>query len=269
MTLLDSKDRILPGEDAEMSAYMTRMLKRQKVKIMTGVSVDDVNTGEKVALTLSNGQTLEGDAVLVAAGRVPNIENIGLAEAGLEHGNGPLPVNERMETAVPGLYAAGDVVGGWLLAHVAFAEGIVAAENAAGMESRMDYQVVPRCIFAFPEYGAVGLSEKQAREKYPVTVAYFPFKSLGMAQALGEWEGLTKLVIHEETGQILGGHIIGPHAGDLIAEIALAIRHGIPARGIVETIHTHPTLSEAVLEVAQSACGQAIHILPGKTNNLL
>ncbi|MDH7478585.1 MAG: dihydrolipoyl dehydrogenase, partial [Syntrophomonadaceae bacterium] len=262
VTLLEMQERILLREDGEMADYLTRMLKRQKIKVMTGVSVSEVRPGERVSLFLSNGQTLEGDAVLVAIGRSPNLEGIGLEEAGLDHRAGPLPVNERMETAVTGIYAAGDVTGGWLLAHVAFAEGIVAAENAAGLDRRMDYRVVPRCIFSLPEYAAVGMSEEEAKECCPATVAVFPLKSLGMAQAMGEWEGMAKLVVHKDTGEILGGHIIGPHASDLIAEIALAMRHGIPAKGIVETIHAHPTLSEAVLEVAQAACGQAIHILP-------
>lgn len=264
VTLLEMEGRILPREDAEMAAYLTRMLKRQKVKIITGVSVTEVESGDQVRLALSDGRTLEGEAVLVAAGRKPNIEEIGLEETGLGPEGGSLAVNERMETAVAGIYAAGDITGGWLLAHVAFAEGIVAAENAAGLERRMDYRVVPRCIFSIPEYGAVGLPEEEAKERFPATSFSFPLKSLGMAQAMGEWEGLVKLVVHQKTGVILGGHIIGPHAGDLIAEIALAMRQGIPARGIVDTIHTHPTLSEAVLEAAQAACGQAIHILPAK-----
>lgn len=264
VTLLEMTDRILPREDSEMTAYLTRMLKRQKIKIITGVTVTEVETGDKVRLTLSDSRVVEGDAVLVAAGRAPNIETIGLAEAGLSQGDGPLTVNERMETAVPGIYAAGDVTGGWLLAHVAFAEGIVAAENAAGFVSRIDYRVIPRCIFSIPEYSAVGLSEEDARERFPAASYSFPLKSLGMAQAMGEWEGMVKLVVHKVTGEILGGHTIGPHAGDLIAEIALAMRQGIRAKGIVETIHIHPTLSEAVLEAAQAACGQAIHILPVK-----
>lgn len=264
VTLLEMEERILPREDAEMSAYLARMLKRQKIKIVTGISVTEVETGAKVRLTLSDGRAVEGDAILMASGRKSNIEEIGLAEAGLEPNSGHLIVDDRMETSIPGIYAAGDINGGWLLAHVAFAEGIVAAENASGLESRMDYRVVPRCIFSIPEYGAVGLSEEEAKERFPAKSFNFPLKSLGMAQAMGEWEGMVKLVVNEKTGEILGGHVIGPHAGDLIAEIALAMRHGIPARGIVDTIHIHPTLSEGLLEAAQAACGQAIHILPTK-----
>ena len=264
VTLIEVKDRILPGEDLEMAAYMTRMLKRQKVKVLTGVSVTALAAeNQGVTAALSNGQAWQGSAVLVAAGRVPNVESLGLDNVGLPDSGKPLEVNDRMETAVPGIYAAGDVIGGWLLAHVAFAEGITAAENTAGLDSRMDYRVVPRCVFAFPEYAAVGLGEEEAKEQYPNATAFsFPFKSLGMAQALGEWEGMVKLVVNAKDGQILGGHVIGPHASDLVAEIALAMRHRIPAKGIVDTIHTHPTLSEAVLETAQAACGRAIHMLP-------
>jgi len=262
VTLLEMEKTILPREDGEMSAYLTRMLKRHNIRIITGISVTEVVPGEKMRMTLSDGCILEADAVLVAAGRAPNVEGPGLEKIGLGLANGSLSVNDRMETATPGVYAAGDVIGGWLLAHVAFSEGIVAAENAAGMESRMDYRVVPRSIFSIPEYAAVGLSEEEARGRYSTKAVSFPIKSLGMAQAMGEWEGLAKLVVNEENGKILGGHIIGPHAGDLLAEVTLAMRHNIPARGVLETIHIHPTLSEAVFGAAQAACGQAIDLLP-------
>ncbi len=262
VTLLEMEKTILPREDGEMSTYLTRMLKRHNVRIMTGISVTEITSAEKMRVTLSDGRVLETDAVLVAAGRTPNVEGTGLEKIGLDVTKGPLSVNSRMETVIPGLYAAGDVIGGWLLAHVAFAEGIVAAENAAGLESRMDYRVVPRSIFSIPEYAAVGLSEEQAKERYATKAVSFPIKSLGMAQAMGEWEGLSKLIINEKSGEILGGHIIGPHAGDLIAEVALAMRHHMPAKGILDTIHIHPTLSEAVFGAAQAACGQAIDMLP-------
>ncbi|OPX86356.1 MAG: Dihydrolipoyl dehydrogenase [Pelotomaculum sp. PtaB.Bin104] len=264
VTLLEMADHILPGEDREMSDLLTRMLKRQKVNIITGVTVTEVEPGPEVRLTLSDNRVIAGEAVLVAAGRAPNLESTGLAELGLDSDKGPLAVNERMETAVPGIYAAGDVTGGWLLAHVAFAEGIVAAENAAGLESQMNYRVIPRCVFSIPEYGAVGLSEEKAKELFPAASYTFPLRALGMAQAMGERDGLVKLVVHQKTGKILGGHIVGPHAGDLVAEIALAMRHGLTAKKMVKTMHIHPTLSEAVLETAQAASGQAIHIMPVK-----
>ena len=126
----------------------------------------------------------------------------------------------------------------------------------------MDYRVVPRCVFTIPEYAAVGVSEAEAQNQQPVKVARFPFKSLGMGQATGELEGLVKIVVHAQTDQILGAHIVGPHAAEMIAEIALAMRAGLPSRVIMETIHSHPTFSEAVLEVAQALHGQAIHQPP-------
>jgi dihydrolipoamide dehydrogenase len=176
--------------------------------------------------------------------------------------HGRIVVDENLQTCVPGVYAAGDVVGEWLLAHVAFAEGIRAAENALGQTAPMDYRVVPRCIFTLPEYAAVGLSEEQAQASNSIKVGKFPFRSLGMAQGLGEMEGMVKIIAHAQTDQILGAHILGPHAAECIAEITLAMQANLPSQMIMETIHTHPTLTEAVLEVAQALHGRAIHLPP-------
>lgn len=262
VTVIEAKDEILLGEDREMVAYLERMLKRLKVKTLKGTTVTTVNSNEGVTLTLSTGHSLAVDLVLVAAGRKPNTDNIGLENTGLDYRGKFIPVNSAMETEVENIYAAGDIVGGRLLAHVAFMEGIVAAENACGLPTVMDYRVVPRCLFTFPEFAAVGLSEEEAVTKYPARGFSFTLKSLGMAQALGEWEGLIKLVVNTETDELLGGHIIGAHASELVAEIALAMRNNIPASGIIQTIHAHPTMAEAVLEAAQASAGQAIHILP-------
>lgn len=262
VTLIESSGIILPGEDQEMVAYLMRMLKRQKIKLLTCVSVDSYVEDHDVSLLLSNSQEIKVNAVLLAAGRIANIETIGLAEIGLTPINGYLIVDEHMQTFIPGIYAAGDVIGGWLLAHVAFAEGIVAAENAAGLNSTMDYTAIPRCIYGMPEFASVGLSEEEARQNYRIKAVTFPLKTLGMAQALGEWEGMLKLIVEESEGSILGGHIIGAHATDLIAEITLAMINKISVEGLVKTIHAHPSMAESVLEVAQAALGQAIHMLP-------
>ncbi|MCX5811111.1 MAG: dihydrolipoyl dehydrogenase, partial [Proteobacteria bacterium] len=264
VTIVEMEARILPREDAEMVAYLTRMLKHRRVQILTGITITGLETEPGICVMLSDGRSLSSDAVLITTGRLPNVEGIGIENVGIDP-KGPLKVNAHMETKVPGIYAAGDVKGGWLLAHVAFAEGIAAAENAAGKESIMDYRVIPRCVFSTPEYGAVGMSEEEARASFAVECFAFPLKSLGMAQAMGDWEGQVKLIVEKETGQLLGGHVIGEHAADLIAEIALAMKNNIPVQGIVKTIHTHPSLSEAVLETAQAACGQAIHIMPDNT----
>ena len=218
---------------------------------------------EKFTGRLDDRTELAPDTILLATGRRFNTEGLGLEELGVQLEKGRIVVDGHMMTNIPGLYAAGDVIGGWLLAHVAFAEGICAAEHALGLGSKMNYQVVPRCTFTLPEYAAVGVSEEAAEAQYPIKVARFPFKSLGMGQCLGELEGLVKIIAHAQTDQILGAHIIGPHAADMIHEVAVAMRGELPSRVIMETIHAHPTLSEAVLEVAQALHGQAIHMPPG------
>ncbi len=263
VTLVEVKPRLLPSEDAEMSDYLQGVLRRRKVKVICGIGIKSANKeDDKFNVQLSDGTDITPDTVLLAVGRLFNTEGIGLKETGVTLEQGHIKVDEHMQTNVPGIYAAGDVIGGWLLAHVAFAEGICAAECALGHESRMDYRVVPRTVFSMPEYSAVGLSEEEAGKIHKIKVARFPFKSLGMGQAMGEVEGLVKIIADSQTDQILGAHIIGAHASDLISEIALAMRAGIPSRLIMETIHIHPTLSEAVLEVAQALNGQAIHIPP-------
>jgi len=264
VTLVEVMDRLLPYDDAEMAAYLAGVLKRRKIAVKCGVQVCAVEEeADNFSCRLDDRTDLTPDTILLATGRRCNTEGLGLEELGVEMDKGRIMVDKHMRTNVPGIYAAGDVIGGWLLAHVAFAEGICAAEHALGLGSKMDYWVVPRCTFTLPEYAAVGVSEEEAEAKYPLKVARFPFKSLGMGQCLGELEGLVKIIAHKETDQILGAHILGPHAGDMIHELAVAMRGGLPSRVVMETIHAHPTLSEAVLEVAQALHGQAIHLPPG------
>jgi len=265
VTLVEAMDSILPTDDREMAGMLLTLLQRRKVKVYPGATVESVaENGECFRVLLSNGMEVTPDTILQAVGRRPNTEGIGLEALGIAMDQGRILANRHMETNLPSHYAAGDVVGGWLLAHVAFAEGICAAEHALGMEeSWMNYRAVPRCVFSIPEYAAVGFSEEEAQtKKFPFKVARFPFKSLGMAQAIGEIEGQVKIITQAESGRILGAHILGPHGADLIAELALAIKEGLPARSIMDTIHTHPTLSEAVLETAQALHGQAIHMPP-------
>ncbi len=263
VTLVEALDRLLPYDDAEMADYLAGVLKRRKIAVKCGVQVREVQAeAEQFSIRLADGTELAPDTILLATGRRFNTEGLGLEELGVELEKGRILVDQHLTTRVPGVYAAGDVIGGWLLAHVAFAEGICAAEHALGLGSKMDYGVVPRCTFTLPEFAAVGVSEAEAAAQHPVKVARFPFKSLGMGQCLGELEGLVKIIAHKKTDQILGAHIIGPHAADLIHEIAVAMRGGLPSRVIMETIHAHPTLSEAVAEVAQALHGQAIHMPP-------
>ena len=264
VSLVEVMDRLLPYDDAEMAEYLAGVLKRRKITVRCGMQVGEVQEeAENFTIRLADGTELAPDTILLATGRRFNTEGLGLEDLGVHLEKGRILVDGHMSTNVPGIYAAGDVIGGWLLAHVAFAEGICAAEHALGLGSKMDYHVVPRCTFTLPEYAAVGVSEAEAEAQHPIKVARFPFKSLGMGQCLGELEGLVKIIAHAKTDQILGAHIIGPHAADMIHELALAMRGGLPSRVIMETIHAHPTLSEAILEVAQALHGQAIHMPQG------
>ena len=230
VTLVEALDRLLPYDDAEMAEYLTGVLKRRKITVKCGVQVSGgYSDGRTVHCPARRRHRAGPDTILLAVGRRFNTEGLGLEELGVDLDKRRIVVDDHMMTSVPGIYAAGDVIGGWLLAHVAFAEGICAAEHALGLGSTMNYQVVPRCTFTLPEYAAVGVSEAEAEAQYPVKVARFPFKSLGMGQCLGEMEGLVKIIAHAQTDQILGAHIIGPHAADMIHELAVAMRGDSPA----------------------------------------
>ncbi|MBU1904257.1 MAG: FAD-dependent oxidoreductase, partial [Proteobacteria bacterium] len=179
---------------------------------------------------------------------------------GLAKKNGALLVNERMETNIPGVYAVGDVVGGIMLAHVAIAEGECAARNAMGEESAMSYRVIPSCIYTSPEVASVGLSEEAAREKFDIQVGRFSFHGCAKALVINETYGMVKIISEKKSRKVLGVHIIGPHATDMIAEAVLGMSMGMTVDQIADAIHPHPTLSEAVMESALSLCGGAIHM---------
>lgn len=215
-----------------------------------------------ITARLDNGEELTAEKILVSIGRQPNSKGLGLEKVGVTVGTkGNILVNQGMETDVKGIYAIGDVIGGTLLAHVAFAEGIVAAENAMGANSRMDYAVVPSCIYTMPEIASVGLTADKAQEiGKKVKIGRFPFGASSKAVILGEEDGSVNIIVDQETDQVLGAQIIGPHATELISEVALAIRRGITAEQIGATIHPHPTLAESILEAAHSAHGRAIHL---------
>ncbi len=262
VSVVEEMEHLLPGEDAEISGILEQSLIKKKIKVYTGVRVDSVEK-EKVGITarLSSGDSIQSDKALIAVGRIPNTEGLGLEEMNLLNEKGYITVNNEMRTAVPGIYAVGDVVGGMLLAHKASAEGIVAAENIAGAAKKMEYRAVPRCIFTKPEVAAVGISEKDAMESgEEIKTGRFPFSALGKAMAGGDTEGMVKIVTDGASGEILGVHIIGPHASDLIAEAALAMSMEAAAEDIAGTIHAHPTFSEAIMEAGHSVEGKAIHI---------
>lgn len=263
VTMVEMMDRAVATEDSEMSALLEKELKKKKIKLITRVRVEKTEVREDgVHAFLGDGRELVAEKMLVSIGRTFNSDHIGLENVGIVKGKrGEIQVNRRMETSVPGIYAIGDVTGGMLLAHKASREGIVAAGNVIGMEDAMDYDVVPSAIFTSPEIASVGLREHEAEEKgLRIRTGHFDFRALGKAHAIGEIAGLVKIIADEQTDKIVGGHIIGPHASDLIHEIAVAMRTGRTVREVAGTIHAHPTLSEGIMEAAEELHGEAIHV---------
>ncbi len=262
VTMVEMLPRAVATEDQEVSSLLEKEFRKKKIRLHTGVKVEKVEKKEDgVHVFLSDGKELIAEKVLVSIGRSLNSDNIGLEKAGVIRGTrGEITVNEKMETNIPGIYAIGDVTGGMMLAHIASKQGIIAAQNAVGMNEVMDYSVVPAAIFTDPEIASVGLREHQAEEKgLKFRTGRFQFRALGKAHAIGEIAGFIKIISEESTDKILGVHIIGPHASDLIHEAAVALKAGLTARDIAGTIHAHPTLSEGVMESAEDVHGEAIH----------
>lgn len=263
VTMVEMLPRAVSTEDPEISELFEKELKKKKIKLLTGVKVERAEgQHDGIHVYLSDGKELVAEKLLVSIGRSLNTENIGLGAIGVKKGpRGEIEVNEKMETNIEGIYAAGDVTGGILLAHVASREGIIAAYNACGVEKKMDYSTVPSAIFTSPEIGSVGLREHQAEEKgIKIRTGHFQFRALGKAHAIGEIAGFIKVIADEATDKLLGMHIIGPHASDLIHEGALAIRAGLKVKDIAETIHAHPTLSEGIMEASEDVHNEAIHV---------
>ena len=263
ITMVEMLPRAVSTEDEEISEQLEREFKKKKIKLIKGVRLEKVDVGpDGVHAYLSDGKELSAEKTLVSIGRAFNSDGLGLETIGVKKGDrGNILVNSRMETDVSGIYAVGDVTGGMLLAHVASAEGIVAAKNALGEECEMDYSVVPAAIFTSPEIASVGLREHEAVDKgIAFRTGHFQFRALGKAHAMGEISGFIKFISEEKTDKVLGVHIIGPHASDLIHEAAVALKAGLTTREIAETIHTHPTLSEGMKEAAEDVLGEAIHV---------
>jgi dihydrolipoamide dehydrogenase len=283
VTLIEMLPRILPIEDEEVSAELERALRKRKIKVLTGARVTGVetvaatpatpaapanNSGVRITLerqgkagAAATVETVEAELLLSAVGRRPVTEGLGLEALGIVVERGYVKVNPMMQTTVPHIYAIGDVVNTPWLAHVASAEGILAVEHMAGQAVRaINYDHVPSCTYCDPEVGSVGLSEARARERgYDVAVGKFPFSALGKAAILGHTTGFVKVVRDTRYDELLGVHIIGPSATDLIAEACVALQTEATDEELLHTIHAHPTLSEAVGEAAHAAHGQAIH----------
>jgi dihydrolipoamide dehydrogenase len=267
--VIEMLDRVLPLEDKESSAAVARSYKKRKMKIRTSTTVQSsemTETGVRLHLTDKDGkeETLEVERVLSAIGRVPNTENLGLDAAGVAptESGGFIKVDEHLRTNVEGIYAIGDVAGPPLLAHKASHEGIVCVEHIAGQgHGTVDYSNIPNCTYAHPEVASVGLTEEQALEAgHEIEVGKFPWVGIGRAVAAGDTEGFIKVIRDTKYSEILGAHIVGPHATELIAEFVIGRHLEATVEEMEKAMHPHPTLSEGVAEGALSALGRPIHM---------
>ena len=266
VTIVELMDRLVPNEDEEISASLEKSFDDNGVKCLTGVSVNSITVSgasANVNITADGSETnLECDKVLVAVGVQGNSDNIGLENVGVTTDRGFIPVGENMETNVSGIYAIGDVTGRMLLAHVASAQAIVAVEYIAGMNpEQLDYSLMPRAIYCKPQVASFGLSEAQARDQgINIKVGKFPFSASGKAIALGETDGMVKLIVDEEIGEIIGAHMIGAEVTELLADLSITKMLEGTATEIGLLVHPHPTISEMLKEAALDTMGEAIHI---------
>lgn len=271
VTIIEFLDHLVPNEDEEISTELERAFRKRGIKFHLGhkvTSAEVAESGVKVMVEPKEAgkgkgpMQLGADVLLVAVGIMANVENLGLAELGVNLERGFIKVNDHMETEVPGVYAIGDVIGPPALAHVASAEGVYVAERIAGQNPLpVPYGTIPACTYCHPEIASVGLTEAQAKKQgIAVKVGKFPFRPLGKTMAAGEYPGLVKLLFAADNGALVGAHMIGPAVTDLIAEMTLAKTTEVNAESLIYTVHAHPTFAEAIKEAAEDAYGHAIHI---------
>jgi dihydrolipoamide dehydrogenase len=266
VTVIEMLPEIISTEDGEVIRGLATLLKKRKIEIHTETRVKEAKgkKGRSEVVTIDKeGKKIlfQAEKTLVAVGRSPYTEGLQLDKIQIGMNGKFIKVNEKMETSLPGIYAIGDVTGRQMLAHKASAEGIVAAENTLGRQSKVDYSKIPNCIYTFPEVASIGLTEKQAKEKgVQVLIGRFPFQSNGRALATGDSEGFVKVIVEKDLGQIIGVHILGEHATDLIGGPALALALEATAEEMGKTTQPHPTLTEAISEAALDAIKEAIHL---------
>jgi dihydrolipoamide dehydrogenase len=267
-TVVELMDRIVPLEDEEVSKELERSFKKRGIRCLTGVKMDKLEkskAGVKVSGKDSKGKdlTLEAEMLLVAIGRMPYLEKLGLENTKVvTNPRGTIKVNEYCETDEPGIFAIGDVIDTAWLAHLASKEGILVVERLAGKKVEpINHRLVPNCTYCDPEVASVGLTEAKAKEEgYDVKVGKFPFSASGKARILGETDGFVKIVSEKKYDEVLGVHIIGPHATELLAEACVAMQLETTADELGRTIHAHPTVSESVMEAAEGVHDLTIHI---------
>ncbi|NTW72652.1 MAG: dihydrolipoyl dehydrogenase [Eubacteriaceae bacterium] len=260
VTVVEMLPKLIPNMDQDLSAALEDALKKAKVKVMTSAKVEKVEIeGDGFKVTVSGGDVSEivAEKVLVAIGRKANLCGVESLDIDKDR---TIKVNEYLQTSKPNIYAVGDVSARIQLAHVASAMGIKAAENAMGHHHKMDLSIVPSCIYTLPEIGSVGMTEEEARKKYDVTIGTFPMAASGKALAMGETEGFTKIIVDKKYGEILGVHIVGPSATELVGEAAAFMKLEGTVEELIDTIHAHPTVSETIMEAAHDALGECIHM---------
>ncbi len=263
VTILELLPTILATEDTQVIRHIQLFMKRKGITIHTRAKLTHVKKSDKhVTAVLESGEEFTAEKMLVSIGRRYNTDGIGLEKTGVRTEGGKIVVDTQMQTNIPGIYSVGDVASRYLLAHVASAEGKVAAENCLGASVEMDYQLIPWCVFTLPEIGHAGMTEEEATaEGYEVKTGRFPYAANGKALGLRETDGFVKIVSDTDSGDILGVHIVGAQASTLIHEAAVAVRLGATARDLAHTVHAHPTLSEMLMESAEAVDGKAIHSL--------
>ncbi|MDI6860758.1 MAG: dihydrolipoyl dehydrogenase [Caldisericia bacterium] len=264
VTVVEMMENVVPTlKDKKIANLIKRIYEKRGINFKLGVKIENIDIKDnRVYLTLGNGEILETEKVLVSIGRKLNSDNIGLEKVGIQTDKGKIVVNEYLKTNVDHHYAIGDVVGGLLLAHKAMKEGEVVAEIIVGYDTKMDYRVVPWAIFTTPEIASVGITEEEAKENgIDVITGEFPFIANGKAVSMNSTDGIVKVVAKSDTKEIIGAQIVGPDASVMIAEVALAIKNKLTLKDISDTIHTHPTLSEAIMEATKVPLGEAIHIV--------
>ncbi|MCS7189767.1 MAG: dihydrolipoyl dehydrogenase [Bacteroidia bacterium] len=266
VTLVEALPHILPREDEEISKELEKSFRKKGMSVLTSTQVSEIQKTRKgIKATLQTPKEtlqVEANMALLAVGITPNTENLGLEDLGIKTEKGRIVVDEYYRTSVPGIYAIGDVLATPALAHVASMEGIICVEKIAGLEPNpLDYTTIPNCTYCQPEVASMGMTEKVAREKgFAIRVGKFPYTASGKASAMGKNEGLVKLIIDEKYGELLGAHLIGPNATEMIGELIVARRLETTGHELAKTIHPHPTLSEAIMEAAAAAYGEVIHL---------
>src|SRR3990170_4643 len=267
VTIVEMLPNLVPLEDEEVSAELAKAFKKQGIKVLTGHRVESLaatEAGVQLKVSSDGGEVqLQAEQALVAIGVKPNSRDLGLEELGVQvNERGFVEIDDRMATNVPGIWAIGDVTGKLMLAHVGSAQGIICAENIAGVETiTLDYEMLPRVTFSQPQVAAFGMTENQAKERgYEVRVWRFPFQANGKALGLGDYAGWVKIITDARYGEILGAHLIGPEVTELLPELTLAQMMEITPAEIARNVHAHPTLSEVLMEAAHAAEGHSIHI---------